>query len=199
MCGFCSLMFWYYFASIRQNIIVPDTECQYPNLPDPRLESLKSCTKWYFVYKILCAQHMHFWLFLWIQYLGKHYISILSTRNVIWTLGVGVCDVSRWKVVENFYTLKFLIFWNHLYKVYKIQHFCQCICILGIIFLLIIRSWPCPKCTFMRLYTTLNLKTSKGGWGVSRKTSIWCFSWTKLICDASLRLSRHTIAQLDSL
>ena len=33
--------------------------------------------------------------------------------------------------------------------------------------MLIIRSWPCPKCNFMLLHTTLNLKASKGGWGGS--------------------------------
>ena len=55
-CGFCSLMFWYHFASIKRNIIVPDTECQYPDSPDPRLERLESCTKC-FVYKILCVTH----------------------------------------------------------------------------------------------------------------------------------------------
>ena len=27
--------------------------------------------------------------------------------------------------------------------------------------MLIIRSWPCPKCTFIILYTTLNLKACK--------------------------------------
>ena len=44
--------------------------------------------------------------------LGKRHISILSTRNVIWTLagwvgvgGIGAWDVSRWKIVENFDSL----------------------------------------------------------------------------------------------
>ena len=27
--------------------------------------------------------------------------------------------------------------------------------------MLVIRSWPCPKCTFILLYTALNLKTCK--------------------------------------
>ena len=71
--------------------------------------------------------------------LGKHYISILSTRNVIWTLrgggGGGVAPVTfvgekSWKISFFF---KFLIFLNHLCKLtYKIQHFRKCICILGI-------------------------------------------------------------------
>ena len=130
-------------------------------------------------------------------------LKTLSTSNVIWTLGGGggvyTCDVSRWKTRKiSIVCSNFLIFWNHVYKVHKIQHFHECICILSIYFY-------APLSGSGLAPSVLNLKACKinnasgasqsrkksmtflrGGWRVSRKTSIWRFSWTKSICDASL-------------
>ena len=78
----------------------------------------------------------------------------LSTRNVIWMLGgggVGACDVSRWKTWKISIVCKFvLIFWNHRYKVHKIQHFHKCICILSIF--LCSLSGPAPS-VLLYVYT----------------------------------------------
>ena len=132
------------------------------------------------------------------QILGKRHISILSTRNVIWTLGdegIGACDVSRWKSWKiSIVCSKIFIFWIHLYKVYKIQHFRKCI------YMLIINPGLAARVLlyFYSQLSTINNASeasaeskkvrdvSKGGGGVSRKMSIRRFSWTKSICDASL-------------
>ena len=63
--------------------------------------------------------------------------------------GGGACDVSRWKIVENFDSWKFVIFWNHLYM-QSIQNptFSLMYLYFEYICMLIIRSWLSPKCTF---------------------------------------------------
>ena len=59
------------------------------------------------------------------------------------------------KIVENFDSL--LKIFNVLkLSIQSIQNPAfKCIC------MLIVRSWSCPNCTFMRLYTTLNPKACK--------------------------------------
>ena len=124
------------------------------------------------------------------QCFGKCHISILSTRNVIWTLGgvgggrVGACDVSRWKSWKiSMVCSKIFIFWNHLYK---IQHF---VSVFTFQVYLYVHSQVLPSPHGSRQsrkkYVTF-LRRGGGGGGVSRRTSIWRFSWTKSICDASL-------------
>ena len=69
-----------------------------------------------------------------IYWLGKRHISILSTRNVIWTLGVGegvgACDVFRLKIAENFDCL--LKIFNILKSSIQNPAFCKFVCNLSI-------------------------------------------------------------------
>ena len=60
-----------------------------------------------------------------------------------------------WKI--SIVCLKFLIFLNRLYKVYKIQHFRKCICILGIFSCSLSGPGLAPS-VFILLYTTLNFR-----------------------------------------
>ena len=122
-------------------------------------------------------------------------------ENVIWTLGgggggVGACDVSWWKIVENFDNLLkiFNILKSSIYKVCEILHFRMCIHILSI-FVCWLSGSSLAQSVLLNFYThhsvlkPARLKpskkvrdVSKGEWGVSRRTSIRRFSWTKSIC-----------------
>ena len=65
--------------------------------------------------------------------------------------------------MENFDgLLKFFNIFKSSIQSTQIQHFHKCMYLyFKYIFMLTIRFWPCPKCTFIRLYTTLNLKACK--------------------------------------
>ena len=65
--------------------------------------------------------------------------------------------------MENFDgLLKFFNILKSSIQSTQIQHFHKCMYLyFQYIFMLTIRFWPCPKCTFIRLYTTLNLKACK--------------------------------------
>ena len=74
--------------------------------------------------------------------------------------GVSACDVSRQKIVENFDSL-FKIFTILKSSIQSIQNPTFWLLYFRYIFMLIIRSWPCPMWTVILLYTTLNLKACK--------------------------------------
>ena len=50
--------------------------------------------------------------------------------------------------------------------------------------MLIIRSWPCPKCTFILLYTALNLKA----WGINNASG--ALAESKKVGDVPKGVSR---------
>ena len=95
-----------------------------------------------------------------------------------WRGGGGVVPVTF--LVENFDSLMkiFNILKSSILSVQKTSSFHKCIYILST-YMLIIRSWLCPKCTFTLSYTTLNLKDCKinNATGASVKS--------KKVCDIS--------------
>ena len=152
----------------------------------------------------LCGQH--YANYLW---QGKRHISILSTRNVIWTLGGGggggrglalvtFFGEKSWKISIVWWT--FLVFWNHILTKYTKSSIFISVFTLRIYVCSLSAPGFSPRCTFILLHTKLNLKACqinyrkkcvtflRGGGGCLQKNVHMTFLLTKSICVASLTL-----------